>query len=139
MIRSYFAGKLLQTQRSLLCKYISSDLSKATIEKLESEQISEGTFLICSLECLYELRQNMVYIFLVVDDELLLKEEELERKRNKSRLNNHHRNILHENVSMQEAISWHQGTLKYLRRLYGRYGAASGVDPALCWPVKVIV
>ena len=23
-----------------------------------------------------------------------------------------------------------------MRRLYGRYGEASGVDPAICWPVK---
>ncbi|XP_076265992.1 growth arrest and DNA damage-inducible proteins-interacting protein CRIF [Rhynchophorus ferrugineus] len=113
MIRNDFSRKLLQIQRNILCRYTSSDLSKGNIEKLEAAQVSE-----------------------VVEDELLLKEEELERKRNKSRLKDHHRNMLHDNTPIQEAQFWHQGTLKYLRRLYGRYGAASGVDPALCWPVK---
>lgn len=33
-------------------------------------------------------------------------------------------------------MSWHHGTLKYLRRTYGRFGAASGVNPSICWPIK---
>lgn len=31
---------------------------------------------------------------------------------------------------------WYHGTLKHMRRSYGRYGEASGVDPWICWPVK---
>lgn len=35
-----------------------------------------------------------------------------------------------------EPMHWYHGTLKYNRRLYGRYGQASGVNPSLCWPTK---
>lgn len=35
-----------------------------------------------------------------------------------------------------EPTSYYQGTLKYNRKLFGRYGFESGVDPAICWPTK---
>lgn len=35
-----------------------------------------------------------------------------------------------------EPMSWYHGTLKYNRRLYGRYGQESGVNPSICWPTK---
>ncbi|KAJ3665040.1 hypothetical protein Zmor_000556 [Zophobas morio] len=72
----------------------------------------------------------------VVDDELKSREEEIQRKRNKSRLKEPDRNFLFEKDPYPEPTRWHHGTLKYMRRLYGRYGEASGVDPAICWPVK---
>lgn len=31
---------------------------------------------------------------------------------------------------------WHHGTVKYVRKMYGRYGAASGVNPSICFPLK---
>ncbi|ENN73920.1 growth arrest and DNA damage-inducible proteins-interacting protein 1 [Dendroctonus ponderosae] len=64
------------------------------------------------------------------------KEEELQRKRNKSRLKEADFRMLHEENPYPEATFWHHGTLKYLRRTFGRYGAASNVDPSICWPVK---
>ncbi|RZC34641.1 peroxisome biogenesis factor 10, partial [Asbolus verrucosus] len=72
----------------------------------------------------------------VIDEELKAREEEIERKRNKSRLKEPDRNFLYEKNPYPEPAFWHHGTLKYMRRLYGRYGAASGVDPSVCWPVK---
>ncbi|XP_044259063.1 growth arrest and DNA damage-inducible proteins-interacting protein 1 [Tribolium madens] len=72
----------------------------------------------------------------VIDEELKAREEELERKRNKSRLKDSDRNMLFEKNPYSEPAHWNHGTLKYMRRLYGRYGAASGVNPSICWPVK---
>lgn len=79
----------------------------------------------------------MFYILVTEDDELRQKEEELECKRNKSRLKDADYKMLHEQNPYPEAMFWHHGSLKFLRRTYGRYGAASGVDPSLLWPVKV--
>lgn len=33
-------------------------------------------------------------------------------------------------------MHWIHGTVKYNRKLYGQYGEASGVNPAICWPLK---
>lgn len=71
-----------------------------------------------------------------MSEEILLREQEIERKRNKSRLKEPDYNFLHEKDPYPVSTFWHHGTLKYRRRLYGRYGSASGVDPAICWPVK---
>lgn len=74
---------------------------------------------------------------LVYDEESAKREEEIERKRNKSRLRDNHRRFLNEeNPYPNGPQLWTHGTLKYNRRLYGRYGEASGVDPAICWPTK---
>lgn len=79
-------------------------------------------------------------VLLVTEDEAAReREEELERKRNKSRLKEADFLMLHEQNPYPEATLRHHGTLKYLRRTYGRYGAASNIDPAICWPVKVNV
>ncbi|KAJ8869483.1 hypothetical protein PR048_028474 [Dryococelus australis] len=67
---------------------------------------------------------------------LKLKEEEIERKRNKSRLLMQHRNMVHGDVPFAEPKAWFQETVRYKRRLYGRYGEASGVNPALAWPTQ---
>lgn len=51
--------------------------------------------------------------------------------RNKSRLNRNHRNILHGTVPYDEGPeSWVHETLKYKRKIYGQYGAASNIDPS---------
>ncbi|KAJ8976124.1 hypothetical protein NQ317_019389 [Molorchus minor] len=72
----------------------------------------------------------------VVDEDAKFKEEEIQQKRNKSRLHDKHRDFLHEINPYPEPMSWHHGTIKYVRRAYGRYGQSSGVDPSICWPVK---
>ena len=70
------------------------------------------------------------------DDTVAKKEEELERKRNKSRLNPQHRNLLHGKMPYSEPMAWFHETVKYKRKLYGRYGHASGVHPGIMWPTR---
>lgn len=48
----------------------------------------------------------------------------------------HDRRFLMEQNPYPEPQCWYHGTLKYNRRLYGRYGQASGVNPSICWPIK---
>jgi hypothetical protein len=50
--------------------------------------------------------------------------------RDKSRLRDAHRNMLHGKVPYDRAESWIHNTVKYKRMMYGRYGMASGVDPS---------
>lgn len=69
------------------------------------------------------------------DDEVTAKkEEEIQRKRNKSRLNPQHRNLLHGKVPYPEPMDWFHETVKYKRKMYGRYGQSSGVLPGIMWP-----
>lgn len=61
-------------------------------------------------------------------------DDEIERKRNKSGLLEQHRRMLNGQQPYDEAQSWIHNTLRYKRVMYGRYGAASGVDPRLLFP-----
>jgi hypothetical protein len=70
------------------------------------------------------------------DDTEAKKEEEIERKRNKSRLNPEHRNMLHGKMPYSEPMAWFHETVKYKRKMYGRYGHASGVNPGIMWPTR---
>ncbi|KAK4883170.1 hypothetical protein RN001_006489 [Aquatica leii] len=72
----------------------------------------------------------------VIDDEARIREEEIQRKRNKSRLRVYHRNVVHEEVPYPEPKIWLHGTIKFNRNMYGRYGRKSGFDESLCWPTK---
>lgn len=72
----------------------------------------------------------------MLDDEIAKREQEIEAKRNKSRLRYGHRNLLMEKNPYSEPQYWTHGTLKYNRRLFGRYGFESGVNPAICWPTN---
>ncbi|XP_063217875.1 large ribosomal subunit protein mL64 [Bacillus rossius redtenbacheri] len=67
---------------------------------------------------------------------LQAKEREIQRKRDKSRLLKHHKNMVHEQIPYVEPKAWFHETIKYKRRMYGRYGEASGVNPALTWPTR---
>lgn len=79
---------------------------------------------------------NSYRLLLVFDEEQRLKEEYIEKKRNKSRLLPQHRNILFDKVPYEEPKFWTHGTLKYKRQMYGTYGESSKVNPSLCWPIK---
>ena len=70
------------------------------------------------------------------DDTMSKKEEEIERKRNKSRLNPQHRNLLHGKMPYSEPVASFHETVKYKRKMYGRYGHASGVHPGIMWPTR---
>lgn len=72
----------------------------------------------------------------MIEEDLIEREAEIERKRNKSRLNPQHRNILNNKKPYEEPKIWLHGTVKYQRHLYGKYGSSSGINPELCWPTK---
>lgn len=70
----------------------------------------------------------------VVDHEEEIDQEEWQKSvdqlRNKSRLLPQHRNMLREVVPYKRSESWVHETLKYKRKMYGKYGSKSNVDPS---------
>lgn len=95
----------------IFTKYSSSD-SAVNIEKLEKENETVAIF----------------------DEEAHLKEERIQASRNKSRLRREHRNIVFDQNPYPESYQWFHDTVYYKRKTFGRYGFASGVEPAICWP-----
>ena len=77
-----------------------------------------------------------VPVVLVNDEDLAVKEAEIEVKRNKSRLSPAHRNMLQGKLPYNESQSWIHETVKYKRMMYGRYGEKSGVNPRICFPTE---
>jgi len=68
----------------------------------------------------------------------LQREAEIEAKRNKSGLRPHHHNVINGRPPFEanDPKAWYHERVKYKRKLFGTYGVASGVDPAVCWPTK---
>ncbi|XP_075234349.1 growth arrest and DNA damage-inducible proteins-interacting protein CRIF [Lycorma delicatula] len=64
------------------------------------------------------------------------KEADIESKRNVSRLNVYHRNLLLGKVPYPEPKADFHLTVKYRRKMYGLYGGASKVNPGIMWPTK---
>lgn len=73
-------------------------------------------------------------IDLVIDDEKNLKENDLDQICDKSRLNKQHRNLINGRVPYDTSMHRFHNTVKYKRRMYGRYGDISNVYPGLAWP-----
>lgn len=67
------------------------------------------------------------------DPEHELREQQIERSRNKSRLLPQHRNMLNDRVPYAEPQSWIHNTVKYARMQFGRHGTASGIDARVCF------
>lgn len=62
-------------------------------------------------------------------------QEEIARKRNKSRLNIEHRNILMGLRPYDKPHEWYHNTIRYKKRMLGRYGLNSIDKPAgFAWP-----
>lgn len=70
---------------------------------------------------------------LIEDESDALREEQIQRSRNKSRLLPQHRNMLMGIKPYEEPQSWIHTTLKYNRMQFGRHGLASGIDPRICF------
>lgn len=68
--------------------------------------------------------------------ENVMSEEELERICNKSRLNKGHRNLINGRMPYDNPMHRFHHTVKYKRKMYGRYGYSSNVDPGLAWPTN---
>ncbi|KAI5633621.1 growth arrest and DNA-damage-inducible proteins-interacting protein 1 domain-containing protein [Phthorimaea operculella] len=69
-------------------------------------------------------------------DDAQAREAELERKRNVSRLSPAHYNVINGRRPYEEPKHTAHLTVKYNRKMYGKYGIASGVNPSICWPSK---
>ncbi|XP_012524969.1 growth arrest and DNA damage-inducible proteins-interacting protein 1 [Monomorium pharaonis] len=62
-------------------------------------------------------------------------QEELDRKRNKSRLNSSHRNMLMGVRPYDQPIEWFHHTVRYKQRMLGRYGLKANNEPVgFAWP-----
>lgn len=73
----------------------------------------------------------------VTPDEAPMEEEDLiEQKRNKSRLKEKHYKVHHRLAPRLTEDEEIVEPLKYQRKLYGVYGAASGINVAKLWPSK---
>ncbi|KAL4707473.1 hypothetical protein ACJJTC_000117 [Scirpophaga incertulas] len=74
----------------------------------------------------------------VIDEseEARAREAEIEKKRNVSRLSAAHYNLIHDRRPYKEPMHLSHLTVKYNRKLYGKYGAESGVNPSICWPTN---
>lgn len=66
--------------------------------------------------------------------ENVMSEEEVARICNKSRLNKGHRNLVNGRMPYDSPVHRFHNTVKYKRKMYGRYGDSSNVDPSLAWP-----
>ncbi|GLV37993.1 CR6-interacting factor [Carabus blaptoides fortunei] len=69
-----------------------------------------------------------------VEEDDHLREAEIEKKRNKSRLYSQHRNMLHNKMPYDKPFNDFHHTVKYQRKLYARFGESSGVHAGICWP-----
>lgn len=63
------------------------------------------------------------------------REAEIERNRNRSNLHPRHRNIQND-IPPQEETDY-SDTVLYKRKMFGKFGKASGVHPSMLWPSTV--
>ncbi|KAH8405323.1 hypothetical protein KR222_005351 [Zaprionus bogoriensis] len=63
-------------------------------------------------------------------------DEEYQPVRDKSRLREQHKNVLHAVQPYRAAHSWIHLTERYQRGLYGKYGSKSGVNPQICFSTE---
>jgi Growth arrest and DNA-damage-inducible proteins-interacting protein 1 len=75
-----------------------------------------------------EVEESVIFDEEILDPEA--ERERINRIRDKSRLNAPHRKMLHGEVPYEVAHSWVHNTLKYQRKIYGKYGSASNLDPS---------
>lgn len=71
-------------------------------------------------------------------NEASLKAAELESKRNKSRLQDKHYNVIHGKMTVDlNSLKYdYQKSIKYQRKLVARYGTSSGINLGISWPTK---
>lgn len=63
-----------------------------------------------------------------------MSEKEIEMICDKSRLTHGHRNLVNGRQPYDMPMHRYHGTVKYKRKMYGRYGETSNVYPGLAWP-----
>jgi len=75
-------------------------------------------------------------IEVISTEENALSEKEIEQICNKSRLSNGHRNLVNGRLPYNVPVHRFHNTVKFKRRMYGRYGDSSNVYPGLAWPTS---
>ncbi|KAM3967973.1 growth arrest and DNA damage-inducible proteins-interacting protein CRIF [Aphomia sociella] len=83
-----------------------------------------------------EIVEQNDQVLLDDSDDVQAREAEIEKKRNVSRLSAAHYNLVNGRRPYDTPKSIAHLTVKYNRKIYGKYGIASGVNPSLCWPTK---
>lgn len=63
-------------------------------------------------------------------DEALAREAEIEKKRNVSRLSQAHFNVINDRRPYDVPKALAHLTVKYNRKMYGKYGSESGINPS---------
>lgn len=71
-----------------------------------------------------------------MEDDSAAREAAIDKMRNKSRLAIQHQNMVRDELPYPEPVIWIHHTLLFARRMYGRYGESSGVNPSVCWPTQ---
>lgn len=66
-------------------------------------------------------------------------QKKLEALQNKSRLLPQHRKMLMGEVPYDQAESWIHNTLKYKRKMYGKFGEKSNVDPSEFFSISTLI
>lgn len=77
-----------------------------------------------------EEEQSTLQIIDAEEEDPILRQQRIEKMCNKSGLRPQHRNILRGELPYNAAESWIHNTLKYKRKLYGKLGSQSNVDPS---------
>lgn len=114
MLPTTFLRRLVQAQIPRLSQLrCQSNAQKLNIEKLEQESVNDDTQ--------------------ALDEEAELKEAAIKKSQNKSGLQPQHQNIVNNRQPFEEPKHWSHATLKYQRKIYGKYGTESNFDPSLCW------
>ncbi|XP_020288241.1 growth arrest and DNA damage-inducible proteins-interacting protein 1 [Pseudomyrmex gracilis] len=73
-------------------------------------------------------------VYSSIDDDPEI-QAEINRKRNKSRLNSQHRNMLMDERPYDSPLEWYHNTVRYKRRMLGRYGLKGNDEPiGFAWP-----
>ncbi|XP_043260958.1 IgA receptor [Colletes gigas] len=94
----------------------------------------------CTSRCFASKTQDIIQsaesepVYIDKDDQAS-RDRYIERRRNKSRLNRGHRNILFDQKPYENSITWFHDTLKYKRGILGKYGMeALGIPAGIAWP-----
>lgn len=117
------AFRLQSTARISALNYSTKDTAAATEAPVKDDEIYNED----------ELGKQDVSELLVTEDvDAEQREQEIQRKRNKSRLNRTHRSFMKNEPRPMEDLKT-TVTLYMTRKQYALYGSASGVDPRLCF------
>ncbi|KAG8243608.1 hypothetical protein J6590_042010 [Homalodisca vitripennis] len=117
-------------------------LAKVSLNALNHHEKSRLALLlnVCIPKRNFEISTREEKLPEVQEDESIQERElEIERIRDKSRLKTQHRNMLFNKLPYSQPMTESHLTIKYNRKMYGRYGSESGVNPGIMWPTKTDV